>query len=103
MHLCLACYPGEWLLYAGGHGGSDLDPEVALEVAVEAVLQVHEAAEAEQSVDVLLAVEGAEHAGEVVGGSDLSSTAVRVLRRQLLARKPNDLGLSSSPPQRARS
>ena len=42
---------------------------------VEAVLEVHQAAEAEQSLDVLVAAEGTEHAGEVVGGGDLGAEA----------------------------
>ena len=41
----------------------------------QAVLQVHQTAEAEESVQVLLAVEGAEHAGEIVGRGDLGAKA----------------------------
>ncbi len=52
-------------------------------------------------------VENGTYAGELVPVKtrasrrrvDLSSTAVRVLRRQLLARKPNDLGLVFPSPQ----
>jgi integrase/recombinase XerC len=47
----------------------------ATELAVEAALEVHQAAEAEESFDVLIAVEGAEHAGEIVGGGDLRAEA----------------------------
>jgi excisionase family DNA binding protein len=54
---------------------SDLDPAAASELVAEAVLQVHEAAEAEESLDVLVAIEGAEHAREVVGGGDLRAEA----------------------------
>jgi integrase len=56
-------------------GGSDLDFGAAAELVAEAALQVHETAEAEQSLDVLLAAEGAEHAAEVVGGGDLGTEA----------------------------
>src|SRR5262249_4137176 len=63
------------MLYAEGHGRSDLDAEVALQLMAEAVLQVHQPAEAEQSFDVLVAVECAEHAGEVVGRGNLRAEA----------------------------
>jgi hypothetical protein len=75
MHLRLACYRGEELLYVRGHRTvSALD--TAAELTAELALEVHEAAEAEESVDVLVAVEGAEHAGEVVGGGDPGAEAV---------------------------
>ena len=53
--------------------GSDLDAAAVAELVAEAALQVHEAAEAEESFGVVFAVEGAEHAGEVVGGGDLGA------------------------------
>ncbi len=56
------------MLYARGHlDVSALDASVAAKLAAELVLKVHEAADAEESFDVLVAAEGAEHAGEVAG------------------------------------
>jgi hypothetical protein len=49
---------------------SALDDPAADEFAVE----LDHAAEAEQGGDVVLAFEGAEHAGEVAGGGDLGRT-----------------------------
>ena len=54
---------------------SALDAAAATEVAAEAAFEIPEATEAEESVDVLVAVEGAEHSGEVVGRSDLGAEA----------------------------
>src|SRR5712691_4302825 len=50
--------------------------DAVAELAAEAAFKVHEAAEAEESFGVVLAVEGAEHAGEVIGGGDLRAEAV---------------------------
>jgi hypothetical protein len=41
--------------------------EGAAELAAELAIEVHEAAESEEPLDVLVALEGSEHAGEVVG------------------------------------
>src|SRR4051812_12284808 len=48
--------------------GSALD--AAAKLTAESVFEGHEASDAEEAFEVLLAVEGADHAGEVVGGGD---------------------------------
>jgi hypothetical protein len=76
MHLCLARYRGGVVAVCGwSPSGSALDAAAAAELVAEAAFEIHEAAEAEQPLDVLLAVEGAEHAGEVVSRCDLRAQA----------------------------
>ena len=55
----------------------DVDAPVELEAALgdELSLELDQAAEAEQSLDVLFAIERAEHAGEVVRRGDLGAEA----------------------------
>src|SRR4051794_16838734 len=76
MHLRLACYRVSSCCTRRVTVGSEFDAAAAAEFAAEAAFEVHEAAEAEKSFGVLLAVEGAEHAGEIIGGGDLGAKAV---------------------------